>query len=79
MRQVHDAEFEQALHERLVLAAQRKRPRWNWLEAKSSEGGAAFGGSKDAEISAKGEIDAVGVEKQVAVSEALSECNRERT
>lgn len=79
VRQVHDAEFEQALHERLVLAAQEKQTALELAEAKSASEAQRLAASKDAEIVAlKAKLDAVGVEKQLAVSEALSEVQKQR-
>lgn len=79
VRQVHDAEFEQALHERLVLAAQEKQTAVELAEAKSASDAQRLAAIKDAEISAlKAKLDAVGVEKQLAVSEALSEVQKQR-
>lgn len=79
VRQVHDAEFEQALHERLALAAQEKQTAVELAEARSASEVQRLAASKDAEISAlKAKLDAVGVEKQLAVSEALSEVQKQR-
>ena len=79
VRQVHDAEFEHALHERLALAAQEKQTAVELAEARSAGEAQRLAASKDAEISAlKAKLDAVGVEKQLAVSEALSEVQKQR-
>lgn len=79
VRQVHDAEFEQALHERLVLAAQEKQTAVELAEARSASDAQRLVASKDAEIlTLKAKLDAVGVEKQLAVSEALSEVQKQR-
>ncbi len=79
VRQVHDAEFEQALHERLSLAAQEKQTAVQLAEAKSASEVQRVAASKDAEIAAlKSKLDAVGVEKQLAVAEALNQVQRER-
>ena len=79
VRQVHDAEFEQALHERLALAAQEKQTAVELAEARSASEAQRLAASKDAEIVAlKAKLDAVGVEKQLAVSEALSEVQKQR-
>lgn len=79
VRQVHDVEFEQALSERLALAAQDKRAAVELAEAKSASEAQRLAASKDAEIVAlKSKLDAVGVEKQLAVNEALNLVQRER-
>ncbi len=79
VRQVHDAEFEQALHERLALAAQEKQTAVELAEARSASEAQRLAASKDAEIVAlRAKLDAVGVEKQLAVSEALSEVQKQR-
>lgn len=79
VRQVHDTEFEQALHERLALAAQEKQTAVQLVEAKSAAEAQRLAASKDAEILAlKAKLDAVGVEKQLAVNEALSDVQKQR-
>ncbi len=79
VRQVHDAEFEQALHERLLLAAQEKEAALALAQAKSASEAERMVANKDAEILAlKAKLDAMSVEKQLAVSEALSLLQKER-
>ena len=79
VRQVHDAEFEQALHERLLLAAQEKEAALALAQAKSASEAERMAANKDAEILAlKARLEAVGVEKRLAVSEALSLLQKER-
>lgn len=78
VRQVHDAEFQQALNERLALATQEKQTAVQLAEAKSANEVQRLAADKDAEIMAlKAKLDAVGVEKQLAVSEALSQVQKE--
>lgn len=79
VRQVHDAEFEQALHERLVLAAQEKNTAVQLAEAKAASEAQRLAGMKDAEIlQLKSKLDAFSVEKQLAVAQALNSIEKER-
>jgi hypothetical protein len=79
LKQVRDTEFEQQLHQRLELAEKEKR---NAVELAKSEvvsemQKASF--AKDTEIQAlKAKLDAGAAAQQLAVSEALSEVQRER-
>ena len=79
LKQVRDTEFEQQLHQRLALAEKEKR---NAVELAKSEvvsemQKASF--AKDTEIQAlKAKLDAGAAAQQLAVSEALSEVQRER-
>ncbi len=79
LKQVHDSEFEQQLHERLELAEKEKR---NAVELAKSEVGnemlkaAAAQDTKIQELKAK--LDAGEVSQKLAVTEALSAVVKER-
>jgi hypothetical protein len=79
LKQVHDGEFEQQLHERLELAEKEKLAA---VELAKSQVGSEMGKiavSKDTEIEAlKAKLDAGNVAQRLAVTEALSAVERER-
>jgi len=79
LKQVRDHEFDEALHERLVLAEQEKRTAIELAKAKVTselEKGAA---KKDVEIERlKAELKAADVAKQLALKEALGTVEKER-
>jgi hypothetical protein len=79
LKQVRDNEFEQALHERLVLAEKDKRNAVELARAKLTSELQAASSVKDAEIvQLKSRLGAVEVERRLAVSEALADTVRER-
>ena len=79
LKQVHDNEFEEQLHERLELA---EKDKLNAVELAKSEVGSEMqkaAAAKDAEIQAlKAKLDADEVTKKLAVAEALGEVEKER-
>ncbi len=79
LKQVHDSEFEQQLHDRLALAEKEKQ---NAVELAKSEVGNALqktAAAKDAEISdLKAKLDAGEMQKKLAVNEALGAVEKER-
>lgn len=79
LKQVRDGEFEQQLHERLELAEQDKR---NAVELAHTKGASELqkaAAAKDAEIlSLQAKLDASGVSRKLAVTEALSVVEKER-
>ncbi len=79
LKQVHDSEFEEQLHERLELAEKEKL---NAVELAKSEIGSEMqkaAAAKDAEIqSLKAKLDAGEVTKKLAVTEALNEVKQKR-
>jgi hypothetical protein len=79
LKQVRDNEFEQALHERLLLAEKDKRNAVELARAKLTSELQADSSLKDAEIAQlKSRLGAVEVERRLAVSEALADTVRER-
>jgi hypothetical protein len=79
LKQVHDGEFEQQLHERLELAEKEKLAA---VELAKSQVGSEMGKiavAKDTEIQElKAKLDAGDVAQRLAVTEALSAVERER-
>ena len=79
LKQVHDNEFEQQLHERLELAEKEKR---NAVELAKSEVGSEMqktAAAKDSEIQElKAKLDAGEVARKLAVTEALRAVEKER-
>lgn len=79
LRQVRDSAFEQQLHERLELAEQDKRNAVELVKTQGTSDLQKTVATKDAEIEKlKARIDASAVEKKLAVTEALSELEKER-
>lgn len=79
LKQVRDTDFEQQLHERLVLAEQDKRNALDLAKAKADGELQQTAAAKDAEILAlKARIDASEVARRLAVTEALGALEKER-
>jgi hypothetical protein len=79
MKQVRDAEFEQQLHERLELAEQDKRTAVELAQAKGASELQKAAAAKDTEIlELKAKLDVGGIERKLAVTEALSAIEKER-
>ena len=73
LKQVHDREFEEALHERLTLAEKAKQVEIELAEAKVAKDLEAQSVKKDAEIQKlNAKVDASDVAQRLAVAEALS-------
>lgn len=72
LKQVHDSEFEQQLHDRLELAAKEKQTAVELAKSEASSQMQQANASKDAEIQAlKAKLDAGEVTKQLAVTQAV--------
>ncbi len=79
LKQVHDNEFEQQLHERLELAEQDKRNAVELATTKVTSELEKAAAAKDAEIQElKARLDAGEVTQKLAVTEALSALEKER-
>lgn len=79
LKQVRDGEFEQELHERLVLAEQDKRNSVELATTKVKSELEKVAATKDAEIQGlKARLDAGEVTQKLAVTEALSAVEKER-
>ncbi len=79
LKQVHDSEFEQQLHERLELAAQDKRSAIELAEIKAANELQKAAATKDAEIQGlKAKLEASEAAQKLAVTEALSAVEKER-
>lgn len=79
LKQVHDGEFEQQLHERLELAEKDKQNAVELAKSQLSGELAKAASTKDAEIQQlKARLDAEDVAKKLAISEALSAIEKER-
>jgi hypothetical protein len=79
LKQVRDGEFEQQLHERLVLAEQEKRNAVALAEAKLANVSQQAAATKDAEIQAlRAKLEAGGMAQQLAIAQALSGVEKER-
>jgi hypothetical protein len=79
LKQVRDGEFEQQLHERLVLAEQEKRNAVALAEAKLVNVSQQAAATKDAEIQAlRAKLEAGGMAQQLAIAQALSGVEKER-
>lgn len=79
VKQVRDSEFEQQLHERLELADQDKKKALELAESKAVNERQKVVADRDAEIQElKARLDAGEVAQKLAVTEALSEVEKER-
>ena len=79
LKQVRDGEFEQQLHDRLVLAEQDKRNAVELAEIKVASELQKSAAAKDTEIQGlKAKLDAGEVARKLAVAEALSAVEKER-
>lgn len=79
LKQVRDADFEHQLHERLELAEKDKRTAIQLAEARIASELHKAAAAKDSEIQAlKARLDAGEVQRQLAVSQALSSIEKER-
>jgi len=79
LKQVRDGAFEQQLHERLELAEQDKRNAVELAQAKVAGEMLKSAVAKDSEIQAlKAKLDAGEVARKLAVTEALSDVQKER-
>ena len=79
LKQVRDADFHAQLHERLELAEQDKRSAVALARAQVANELQKAAAAKDAEIQAlKAQLDAGGVERDLAVAQALSAVEKQR-
>lgn len=79
LKQVHDHEFDKALHERLQLAENEKKTAIELAEAKVSGKLEKVAAKKDAEIEQlKADLKAADVAKQLALRDALGTVEKER-
>ena len=79
LKQVRDGAFEQQLHERLELAEQDKRNAVELAQAQVASDMQKSAVAKDSEIQAlKAKLDAGEVARKLAVTEALSDVQKER-
>ena len=79
LKQVRDSEFEQQLHDRLVLAEEDKRNAIELATTKVASDLQLAAATKDAEIQQlKARLDAGEVARKLAVAEALSTVEKER-
>lgn len=79
LKQVHDAEFDQQLHDRLELAEKEKQNAIALAEAKIASQAQTVSATKDAEIQKlEARLAAGETERKLAVSEALGALERER-
>ncbi|MFN4031036.1 MAG: DUF2130 domain-containing protein [Acidovorax temperans] len=79
LKQVRDGEFEQQLHERLELAEREKRDAIALAKAEVTNALQKAAAAKDTEIQAlKAQLDAGGVERDLAVAQALSAVEKQR-
>ncbi len=79
LKQVRDGAFEQQLHERLELAEQDKRNAVELAQAKVASEMQKSAVARDSEIQAlKAKLDAGEVARKLAVTEALSDVQKER-
>ena len=79
LKQVRDGAFEQQLHERLELAEQDKRNAVELAQAQLASQMQKSAAAKDSEIQAlKAKLDAGELARKLAVTEALSEAQKER-
>ena len=79
LKQVRDGAFEQQLHERLELAEQDKRNAVELAQAQVASAMQKSAVAKDSEIQAlKAKLDAGEVARKLAVTEALSDVQKER-
>lgn len=79
LKQVRDTDFEKQLHERLELAEKEKRSAIELAQTKLAGEFRNVSASKDAEIQElKGQLNASGVERELAVAAALNVVEKER-
>ena len=79
LKQVRDSDFDKQLHERLVLAEQDKLKAVELVEARLAGELQNSANAKDSEIQTlKAKLDAGEVQRQLAVSQALSGIEKER-
>ena len=79
VKQIHDREFEQQLHERLELAERDKQSAVELAEATHSKELQKIEANKDAEIQfLKTEIEGARVERELAITKAVSNIESER-
>ena len=79
LKQVHDTEFEQQLHERLELAEKEKNSAVELAKSKVGNEMQKAAAIKDSEIQElKAKLDAGGVAQKLAVTEALTVVEKER-
>jgi hypothetical protein len=79
LKQVRDSDFEKQLHERLELAEQDKRNAVELAQTKLASELQKSASAKDAEIQAlKAKLDAGDMARQLAVTQALAEVEKQR-
>ncbi len=79
LKQVRDSDFEQQLHERLELAERDKRAALELAQAKAASELQQAASAKDAQIlELKSRLEAVELERQLAVTQALTTVEKER-
>ena len=79
LKQVHDSEFEEQLHERLELAEQEKKKEVELAKSNIRNDMLEVSAAKDAEIKElKARLNAGETERQLAVAEALKAIEKER-
>lgn len=79
LKQVRDSDFEQQLHDRLELAERDKRAALELAQAKAANDLQQAESVKDQQIlELKSRLDAVEIERQLAVTQALSAVEKER-
>jgi hypothetical protein len=79
LKQVRDREFQQELHERLELAEKDKRTAVELAESRANSAFKEIAADKDTEIAElKARLDAGETERQLAVTKALSDMQKER-
>lgn len=79
LKQVHDAEFDKALEERLALAAQEKKTEIELAEAKLESKLKDEAAKQEVEIARlKEKVKSAETEKELAVKEALADVERQR-
>lgn len=79
LKQVHNSEFEQQLHERLALAEKEKQNAVELAKEKVGNDMQKVAVAKDAEIQKmKAKLDASSVERELAVTKALGNVEKER-
>lgn len=79
LKQVHDAEFDQQLHERLELAEKDKRSALELADAKATSALQNATSKKDAKIQTlNAKLDANEVAQKLAISEAVGTVTKER-
>lgn len=79
LKQVRDSEFEQQLHERLVLAEKEKEAAVKLAEARLIADLQKTASSKDAQIQElKAQIGAYAIEQKLAITQAVGDLEKER-